>query len=410
MKKLCALILALALLTSAVSARGSGEIRKELDKLREEESALTSEGDALTAEMGAKDFQSKSTSAQKTDLDHSIFLIQQQMENANAQLRQYQLLIAQEQSKLEQAMEEQQELQEAYKLRLRAMEEAGPVSYWSVLFHSSSFSDLLSRIDTIHEIAEADQRMLYTLKEKAREIEAQRDQLAQEIAAQDQLKERLHQLETNLEAQRIASDQVLQALQADKEALSAQMLENEQEQEQLRQEIVRAQQEYEAALSAEEAARLAEANKNNLAGGGGTANAGAGDSAASTGFIAPVSGYQITSTYGMREHPLYHTQRFHHGLDYAVPMNTPIVACAAGTVTATGYNDWNGYYVSVSHGNGYATTYCHMASFAVSNGQSVTQGQTLGYVGLSGWTNGPHCHLEVHVNGQEVNPAQYIPA
>ena len=129
MKKLCALILALALLTSAVSARGSGEIRKELDKLREEESALTSEGDALTAEMGAKDFQSKSTSAQKTDLDRSIFLIQQQMENANAQLRQYQLLIAQEQSKLEQTMEEQQELQEAYKLRLRAMEEAGPVSY-----------------------------------------------------------------------------------------------------------------------------------------------------------------------------------------------------------------------------------------------------------------------------------------
>ncbi len=410
MKKLCTFLLALVLLTSAVSARGSGEIRTELDKLRNEESVLSSEGAKLEADMQAKDFQSKSTSAQKADLDRSIFLIQEQLENANAQIQQYQLLIAQEQSNLEQALEEQQEMHETYKLRLRAMEEAGPVSYWSVLFHASSFSDLLSRIDSIHEIAEADQRMLKQLKEKAQSIAQQRDQLAQEIKAQDQMKEQLRQLEESMETQRTAADRMLHTLQADKDALSDELAQNEEAQDTLRAEIARAQQEYEAALSAEEAARLAEANKHNLAGGGGTANAGAGGSSANTGFIAPVSGYTITDTYGWRIHPLHGDRRFHHGLDYAVPMNTPIVACAAGTVIATGYNKWNGYYVSVSHGNGYATTYCHMASFAVSNSQSVTQGQTLGYVGMSGWTSGPHCHLEVRVNGQEANPAQYIPA
>ena len=85
-----------------------------------------------------------------------------------------------------------------------------------------------------------------------------------------------------------------------------------------------------------------------------------------------------------------------------------IVACDGGVVTTVGYNNGYGNYIIVDHGNGVQTLYAHMSGTAVSEGSTVGQGETIGYLGATGMATGTHCHLEVFVDGENVNPADYV--
>lgn len=121
-------------------------------------------------------------------------------------------------------------------------------------------------------------------------------------------------------------------------------------------------------------------------------------------LIKPVSSYQmITSRFGMR------ASGMHKGLDIAAQTGTTIVAAAAGTVTSAGWTDSGyGYFVEISHGNGISTLYAHCNSLNVSTGQYVSQGEKIATVGSTGWSTGPHLHLEIRVNGTRVNPQHYL--
>ena len=87
----------------------------------------------------------------------------------------------------------------------------------------------------------------------------------------------------------------------------------------------------------------------------------------------------------------------------------PVVACDGGKVGTAAFSTSYGNYVIIDHGNGYQTLYAHMSGLAVSRGDIVTQGQTIGYLGATGYATGTHCHVEVFVNGTRVNPANYLP-
>lgn len=121
-------------------------------------------------------------------------------------------------------------------------------------------------------------------------------------------------------------------------------------------------------------------------------------------LIRPISGI-ITSRFGNRESIRSHA---HRGLDIAAPTGTPIKAAAGGTVTTAGYNSSYGNMIIISHGNGVQTVYGHCSQLSVSAGQKVTQGQTIGKVGSTGNSTGPHLHLEVRVNGVLQNPQNYV--
>ncbi|QIK78948.1 M23 family metallopeptidase [Sphingomonas piscis] len=130
------------------------------------------------------------------------------------------------------------------------------------------------------------------------------------------------------------------------------------------------------------------------------------DQATNTGSGAmmwPAAG-RLTSGFGYRRHPILGYSRLHAGIDIAAPSGTPIVAAAAGQVTAAGWAGGSGRMVRISHGGGIATSYAHMSAIAAEPGSFVRQGQVIGYVGSSGLSTGAHVHYSVYVSGQPVNP------
>ncbi len=118
---------------------------------------------------------------------------------------------------------------------------------------------------------------------------------------------------------------------------------------------------------------------------------------------------RVASGYGYRIDPVYKTTKFHAGLDFSAPQGTPIYATADGTVTTSG-NTGNGYgnYVVINHGYGYETLYGHMVRVKSGNGQLVKRGEVIGWVGSTGKSTGPHCHYEVHKNGEKINPIYFF--
>ncbi|BBD07969.1 M23 family metallopeptidase [Desulfovibrio ferrophilus] len=128
---------------------------------------------------------------------------------------------------------------------------------------------------------------------------------------------------------------------------------------------------------------------------------------ASTPSIWPVQGW-ISSRFGYRSSPFTMQREFHKGLDISAPTGTPIYAPAKGKVTFTGRDGGYGLAVTVDHGTGILTRYAHLHSVAIKNGQKITRGQLIAYVGNTGRSTGPHLHYEVRLNGVPVNPMRYI--
>jgi murein DD-endopeptidase MepM/ murein hydrolase activator NlpD len=123
----------------------------------------------------------------------------------------------------------------------------------------------------------------------------------------------------------------------------------------------------------------------------------------SDGLMAPVAG-RITSSFGMRRHPILRYARMHSGIDFGAGYGSPIAAAADGQVVGAGWAGGYGRQVRVAHEGGVVTTYSHMSSIAAEPGQPVRQGQVIGYVGSTGMSTGAHLHFEVRVGGRPVNP------
>ena len=124
-------------------------------------------------------------------------------------------------------------------------------------------------------------------------------------------------------------------------------------------------------------------------------------------FIVPVAG-RVTSGFGSRVHPISGRVRMHTGVDFGASTGTPILAADSGVVVSAGWRNGYGNTVLIDHGNGLATLYGHQSRLAVRAGQSVAQGDVIGYVGSTGNSTGPHLHFEVRKGGTPVNPMSYL--
>ena len=119
----------------------------------------------------------------------------------------------------------------------------------------------------------------------------------------------------------------------------------------------------------------------------------------------PINGARLSSSFGMRKHPILGFNKMHRGTDFAAPSGTPIMASGSGTITRARWCGGGGNCVKIKHNSTYQTIYAHMKNFArgIKEGKKVRQGQIIGYVGSTGMSTGPHLHYEVMVNGKKVN-------
>ena len=326
----------------------------------------------------------------------------QTIENLNAQIQQYSLLIADKQSELEDSLAEEAALNEQYKARLRTMEETGKISYWSILFGARSFSDLLDKIDMIQEIAKADQLMMEKLKAMSEKIAGERADLETQMDDLNAAKDELAVQQAELETQRAESDELLIQMAKEYESMSAEYADYEAMEDEISAQIAKSETDYFNALSREQAAAIAAAAAQKPSNGSSAAPS-------SSGFVFPLAyATKITDAYGYRIHPLSGTKKWHNGVDFAAGEGTAIYATKAGTVTSATYNEAYGNMVTINHGDGYSSLYGHMTNYIVSVGDTVSAGQTIGYVGSTGWSTGPHLHFTIYYNGSDVNPLNYV--
>ena len=378
----------------AHAAKSSSVIQGELNALKDENKAIQAEINAIQKKYDANASEIQNLVNQKNAVDQEISLLNAQIANLNSQITAYGQLIADSQDELDIAQFMLNGLSEKHKLRIRAMEEEGTVSYWEVIFEASSFTDMLDRINMMQEIAASDQDRLEEMRQAAADVVAARDMMEEGKAELEASSAALAESQAAMEVKRTESDGILRELAKKQDEFQAMLDESESLQDDLMRDIAAKEKELKEAKYEEKLAAQA------AAGGAPASNAT---------WKTPVSGYTLTSPFGMRKHPVLGYNRMHNGVDMACAQGTPIYATRAGKVTTASYQAGGaGYYVSINHLDGFSSIYMHMTHFVVSAGQSVSQGQLIGYVGSTGISTGPHLHFGISYAGSYVNPLAYI--
>ena len=402
-----ALSLVVGVLPSLVNGAkvSSGELKQQLDALKNDKKKIDKEIAALEGKLSSNLSDMKAMVEQKNTIDQQVFMLHEQVRNLNDQIAAYGNLIADKQEELDIAEAHLSELNKKNKERVRAMEEDGSLSYWSVLFKANDFADLLDRLNMVEEIAASDQRRLKEMSEAAQVVAQTKQTLETEKAGLEEQKTALSQTQRELEAKRAEADKLLAELIATGDEYEKLLADAEEEAGKLADDIADAKDAYDDAKYKEWLATSVPPTTASRPSGG---SAGGSNVVGGQTWLVPCSYRMMTSPFGYRVHPVYKDWRFHQGVDLAGPSGTPIVASRSGVVTTATYSSSAGYYVTINHQDGFETKYLHMTHYIVSAGDSVTAGQVIGYMGSTGVSTGSHLHFSVLYNGQYVNPANYI--
>lgn len=407
-----AVLMLLGLMTSLIPATAHAVTQSEIDQLQQQKNELSGKVQECQERLQQLQDEQSNVLEQKAALDVQSQLAEEQLQLVAQEIALYDGMISDKAEELEEARAREAEQLRRYRARVRAMEESGGYNILALIINSNSFSELLTAIDDMGEIMESDKAL-------EEEYRAARQETEEVKAEYEEVREDYGEKQEELKAEQAALEAQIEEAKATLEALAA--------------DIEKAQREFDEAEAAEAAAEatitefLRQYNEqkrqeaaNNGSGGGSGGGGGSGlNPGAATGtgsFIWPVPcSTRVTSRYGKRIDPInFQEGTFHAGLDIDGFGNagSPIVAADGGTVITASYDSTYGNYVIIDHGfiNGDAvqTLYAHMSGLAVSKGDTVEQGQTIGYLGDTGRATGVHCHFEVRINSNTVDPAAYF--
>ncbi len=395
------LSLLLGLFAGSVNAATSSEIMDQINDLKGEQSNLQDQITELENSLAQNNNEMMAMIERKDGIDSQIALLRMQIRNVTQQVSAYNLMIADKQEELDNAQAMLDQLSDEYKLRIRAMEEQGNLSYWSVIFKANSFSDLLGRLNMVLEIANADRNRLEQLKSAAEKVNQAKELLAQDKAGLERSKLALETAEVTLESKRTEANQLLAGLVAMGDKYSNLMQEAEEAERELMNEIAQKQNDYNEQAYKEWLATSVPPTT--------TSPAGSGTVTGGVTWYRPTVNYWASSEFGPRTHPVTgEVDSYHEGIDLAAPEWTPIYATRTGVVTVAATHWSAGNYVNINHGDGFSSIYMHMTEFVVSRGDYVTAGQLIGYVGSTGRSTGPHLHFGIAKNGVYQNPRLYV--
>ena len=391
---LLALIFVVSLMTALIPVNASAASQSEINQLtqqRKELQAKQKEQQKTISNLRAK---KASIVEQKAALDQEMNLAQQEIEVVKEQITAYDQQIEDKGVELEAAKQEEEAQTVRFRGCVRHLEEYGQMSYIAILLEATSLSDLLARMDMVGEVIAYNKQVqadMTAAREKVETVKAELEDARVELqdkqseleTKQVELQQKsseaaalLANLESNIDAYKQVQDQYAQQEQAVQSQIDKQV---------------------------EELRRQEEQNKKNDP----SYDPGKANGATGSMMWPCPSCHTITSPFGWRYHPIYHTQKYHSGVDIGASYGATIVAADGGTIITAGSVSGYGNCVVINHGNGITTLYGHMSSIAVRVGQKVSKGQTIGYVGSTGNSTGPHLHWEVTVNGVRQNPLNY---
>lgn len=387
----CRLLLGIVVLLSAAAPALADIVEKKhsiddriaalqdrVESAKQKEAALQSEIDSVSGEIRGLEQQVGQVSERLAPLLHELELRELKLNKLN-ELFQIQT------ERLEFLKAQYRTARTRFNRRMVAVYESSPPDELSVLLSARSVSDLIDGLDYVRlivrrdreivtEVGNAKENVAATLVETRRaraNVRQQAEVVAVRVREVRALRDELEANKGKLEAARDQKKVSLDSLNAQERA-DAEEIDGLQ------------------AASADLAAKIRAAQSHSTV-----------QHVSGAGFIWPVNA-PITSPFGWR------WGRMHEGVDLGAAYGTPIAAAAAGVVIYAGWEGGYGNLVVIDHGGGLATAYGHQSRIAVSVGQSVGQGQTIGYVGSTGHSTGPHLHFEVRVNGQAVDPLGYL--
>lgn len=340
--------------------------------------------------------------AEKVRLDGEIAVLEEEIDALQEEIDAFEERIAQTETELADAREREAAKYELFCQRVRVMEGQGRMTFWSVIFRSTSFTDLLTRLDLYNEIMVSDQQVIDDLRALQEEIAEKEAALEEDKAGREAARSEAEDKRAELDAQRETANALVLQLQEDKDAEEAVMDDLSAAEEEVMAEVVRLSRE----LAAQEAAA---AMRSSLAVDYDHYSYSVTEAAALGGYAWPVESRKINSFFGRRSSPGGIGSTNHKGVDIGgVGYGTPIHAAKAGTVIVSQYHPSYGNYVVVSHGSGNTTLYAHMSRRAASVGDRVVQGSVLGFTGSTGQSTGPHLHFEIAEDGVRVDPLVYL--
>ncbi|MGP1575386.1 murein hydrolase activator EnvC family protein [Selenomonas sp.] len=262
--------------------------------------------------------------------------------------------------------------------RVRDIYINGQISYLDVLFGAKDFQDFFTRMDLLKRVIEQDYGLVQVVFAEKTAIEQSQKALETDRAAKEKLVQSAAERKKEAEKKQSAKQAIIDKMETDRATQERIINENLAASKEVEQMIRNSR--YQPASPA-------------LSGGGA--------------LNWPLGG-PITSPFGWRVHPITGASRFHSGIDIGGDYGDTIHAAGAGVVSYAGWISGYGYAVIIDHGGGISTLYGHNQALLVSEGQSVSQGQPIAECGSTGNSTGPHCHFEVRVDGEPVNPMGYL--
>lgn len=372
----CIVIAVLIIILSSICIYTNAE---NITELQEQSAELTEQLNNTNNRLKAVADNISENMVQLQEIDQRISQSQEELKTINVKLDELILQIDENQKKLENAEKELNDMQDLLDERLIAIYEAPQLQYLDVLMASKSITEFLSNYYGMKELVEYDTELINTAKQKKSEIETTKKILTEkkkQAVLDRQTQQKKNQVLINTKTTR---EYYISKLNKEEQELQRQIDEYNQQVLEIENEI--------------KMLALSSISEDYL---GGI-------------MLWPVPGHTgLTSLYGMRVHPITGAYKLHTGIDISAPLGTSFIAAANGIVTKATYNTAYGNMVIIDHGGGVQTLYAHGNEIMVQLGQTVSSGTEILKVGSTGYSTGPHAHFEIRIDGQTVDPLDYL--
>ena len=386
MRKFLCVILIISLLSYSVCIYAEDEVKNEnqenktLEELQDESEEIQNQINQSIQKLEIVEEELTKNLIQVQEIDGKIQISEEELTKLNNEIKELNNSIEENEAELQKRKLQYDKVKKEADQALLAMYEGGDVQYLDVLLGSNSIFEFISNYFLIEELFSYNVKLVEDADNKRKEIEGIVEQL--ENKKQYMLEKKKEQQRTSqiFENTKTARQYYMSKLSEEEQQIQTQIDEYKSQMVQIETEIRRL-----------------------------STSASFGEDYIGEEMIWPVPGYtRITSQYGMRIHPITGLHSLHTGTDVGAPLGTDFLAMATGVVTKAEYNKYYGNMVIIDHGGGVQTLYAHGSEFSVRLGDLVSQGVPVLKVGSTGYSTGPHAHFEIRINGNTVNPLDYV--